>query len=342
MYSPQILLTLTFLVLALLALLFWPERGIYPRWRRNRRLTARVLMEDALKHIFTCEMDDRMPSLQSIAGALTVSQNEAADIVARLEKRDLIRTEQAVLTLTSVGREYALRVVRAHRLWERYLAEKTGFAEIEWHRMAERHEHRLSEADADKLSAILGNPSHDPHGDPIPTASGELAGATGLPLSRVSESSTVRVVHIEDEPAVIYSQLVAEGLHTGMVLRVIEHTADRIRFWAEGNEHVLAPLLAGNITVEPIRRDAHVPQAGLPLNQLEPGQKGRVVQITPGIRGAERRRLMDLGILPGTEIKAELKSPSGDPTAYLVRGALIALRADQAQHIKIMQEGTSA
>ena len=52
-------------------------------------------------------------------------------------------------------------------------------------------------------------------------------------------------------------------------------------------------------------------------------------------RGAERRRLFDLGILPGTKITAEFESPSGNPAAYKVRGAVIALRENQAQHIKV-------
>jgi Fe2+ transport system protein FeoA len=59
------------------------------------------------------------------------------------------------------------------------------------------------------------------------------------------------------------------------------------------------------------------------------------VAISQASRGAERRRLLDLGILPGTKITAETRSPSGDPTAYIIRGALIALRQNQAKQIKV-------
>jgi Fe2+ transport system protein FeoA len=59
------------------------------------------------------------------------------------------------------------------------------------------------------------------------------------------------------------------------------------------------------------------------------------VTISRRCRGAERRRLLDLGVLPGTVIQAEIRSPNGDPTAYLVRDALIALRAEQAEFIRI-------
>ena len=71
------------------------------------------------------------------------------------------------------------------------------------------------------------------------------------------------------------------------------------------------------------------------LNDLKPGETGRVVNISLRCRGPERRRMMDLGILPGTVIKAEMTSPSGDPTAYRIREALIALREEQANMINI-------
>ncbi len=76
-------------------------------------------------------------------------------------------------------------------------------------------------------------------------------------------------------------------------------------------------------------------QHTLTLGDLKLGQQGKVVNIASICQGAERRRFMDLGIVPGTVIEAELTSPSGDPTAYKIRGALIALRREQAQLINI-------
>jgi DtxR family Mn-dependent transcriptional regulator len=114
-----------------------------------------------------------------------------------------------------------------------------------------------------------------------------------------------------------------------------------VRFWANGDEHLLAPLMAANVSVLPV--EVAVPtngavtavEAGETLAVLRPGQQGQVVAISPRCRGAERRRMMDLGILPGAVIAAELISPSGDPTAYRIRGAMIALRREQAQLINI-------
>jgi ferrous iron transport protein A len=71
----------------------------------------------------------------------------------------------------------------------------------------------------------------------------------------------------------------------------------------------------------------------VPLSELKPGTTGVVDRLT--IEGEQRRRLLDLGLIPGTVIHAEFISPLGDPTSYRIRGALIALRNDQAQQILV-------
>ena len=69
------------------------------------------------------------------------------------------------------------------------------------------------------------------------------------------------------------------------------------------------------------------------LSSIAPGESAEVVALAATCRGAQRRRLLDLGLVPGTRVTSELRGPSGDPTAYRIRGALIALRRDQAHHI---------
>ena len=72
------------------------------------------------------------------------------------------------------------------------------------------------------------------------------------------------------------------------------------------------------------------------LDQLQPNILATVTQLTS--TGANRRRLMDLGILPGTKVEVEMVSPLGDPVAYRVRGAVVALRHKQAREIEIAVE----
>ncbi len=78
------------------------------------------------------------------------------------------------------------------------------------------------------------------------------------------------------------------------------------------------------------------------LSALKPGELGKIVSILPGCQGAERRRFMDLGIVPGTIVTAEFTSPGGDPTAYLIRHSLIGLRKEQAEYILIERVANSS
>ncbi len=323
-------------LLAIVLSLLWPERGLLARWRNARRQNRRVLTEDALKHIYEWEVRGERPSLETIAGGLEIGLNETAQLIEGARTAGLVRTDAQGIFLTSAGSESALHIIRAHRLWERFLADETGYANRDWHVRAEKHEHDFSREELDNLAARLGNPSHDPDGDPIPQADGDPVRSEGSPLSRLPPETLARVVHVEDEPAVVYSQLVAMGINPGMVVRVIESTAERVRIWADGNEHVLAPLVAANVSAVPLAAAAaQGPEDGMPLSELRVGLRGHVLTISRACRGAERRRFLDLGLVPGTLVTAELRSPAGDPTAYRIRDALIALRREQARHVRV-------
>lgn len=340
MPDPLLSLAMAALAAMVLAVLFWPQRGLFERWRRARQTSSRVLAEDALKHIHKCEMQGRRPTLDSLAGAVQIGRDEAAQIVATLQERGLLVVDQGDFHLTPAGREAALHIIRAHRLWESYLAERTGFEEADWHSQAERLEHTLPPEEVDALAAQLGNPTHDPHGDPIPDAGGQFVAHGGQPLTALPVDTAGRIVHIEDEPEAVYAQLVAEGLYPGMAVRMTELLPQRVRFWANGDEHLLAPLVAANVTVVPLSETAAAATAAQSeptetLADLKLGERGTVTAISPRCRGAERRRFMDLGILPGTVISAELASAGGDPIAYNIREALIALRREQARMVQI-------
>jgi DtxR family transcriptional regulator, Mn-dependent transcriptional regulator len=323
--------------LFLLAIWVWPDRGLLARLRQAGRMRDRVYREDALKHVYKGELKGRRPTLESIAGAVGISLNEAARLVALMTTEGLLVDQSGTPRLTPVGRDSALHIIRAHRLWERYLAEETGYDEPDWHNQAEQREHELTATELDALAARLGHPTHDPHGDPIPQPGGGLPSHGGQLLTTLTgEQPALIVVHLEDEPPAVYAQLVAEGLHPGQVIRMTENQTTRIRFWTNGDEHVLAPILAGNIYVRPLPAGESPPiDDGRPLTHLPLGQSARVVSLAAGLRGPERRRLLDLGLLPGTEVTAELRSPGGDPTAYRIRGAIIALRAEQARQVKV-------
>ena len=335
MPDPRVTLIIGLLLVAAGLLVFWPGKGLAHRWQRLHRLTNRVLSEDALKHIHEAERRGQPATLSSVAGTLQIGLNRMVALLTNMEHHGLVTTREHEVRLTPSGRQAALHVIRTHRLWERHLADTTGYAEAEWHEQAERREHDLSQAEANALDARLGHPTHDPHGDPIPTAAGELAPNGGRPLTTLAIGGTGRIVHIEDEPEAVYAQLMAEGLYPGQIVRLLELSPHRVRFWAGGDEHVVAPIVAASLTVAPSGEAPASDISGEPLSHLQPDEIGTVVYISPRCRGAERRRLMDLGIVPGTVIRAELRSPGADPTAYRIRGAVIALRREQAALIRI-------
>jgi DtxR family Mn-dependent transcriptional regulator len=339
MIDPLFALLIGIGVMVIAGLVFWPQSGMVWKLQKRQELTEKVLIEDTLKYIFKCERNQKTATVESLAGALSTSLAQASEILALTQARGLLELSENSFSLTDVGKRTATQIVRAHRLWERYLADSTGFDEGDWHQQAERLEHKLSEEEMDRLSASLGHPTHDPHGDPIPTRRGEWVSHGGIPLSDLGVGTPSRIVHIEDEPDVIYAQIVAEELHPNMVVEVDEVTSNRICFWTDDQEHVLAPIVAANISVVPLAEENHDRQIeGVPLDSLQPGQTGVVTGISSLSRGVERRRLFDLGIIPGTAIDVEMVNPGGDPTAYRIRGSVIALRSVQARMIKVIPE----
>jgi DtxR family Mn-dependent transcriptional regulator len=333
--NPALALSVFALLVALLALVFWPRRGVYARFTRVALLTERVRLEDALKHVYTWEQAGRVTTLESLAGRLEISRVRAAMLLQRLTELGLIRTTDEGPELSGDGREEALRLVRTHRLWERYLADRTGVPATDWHDEAEREEHRLSAEQAEALSVRLGHPRWDPHGDPIPTLSGHMPEVEQLSLAGVLAGRTVEIVHLEDEPREIFDALLTQGLHLGGRLEVVSRDNRRVRVASGGREWSVDLVDARNVTVRVLAEGESAEGPSETLADLAPGEVGRVLELSPACRGPQRRRLLDLGVVKGTEITMEMSSAAGDPVAYLIRGALIALRRGQAEWILV-------
>ena len=326
---------LALLVFALLAAavvgLFWPAGGLVGRIRRLTDLDERVRLEDAIKHIYRCQRTRQRCSLDSLAGRLGVSRARAATLISRLAELRLVRTPASGPALTADGERSAVQIVRTHRMWERYLADRTGVPAGEWHAEAERMEHSLSAAQVDALDARLGHPVWDPHGDPIPTPAGEMPPEPGFGLPGAEPGRTVEVLHLEDEPREIYDALLESGLSLGARLEIVERTDRAIRLRSHGRTRDLDPVTADNVTVRYLAEDeAADTTPTTTLLDAPAGRTVRVASISRACQGAQRRRLLDLGLVPGTAVTPELTSAAGDPVAYRIRGALIALRRTQA------------
>ncbi len=323
------------LVLALAVIVcVTPRYGAIALWRRWRDARDRRQGEDALKFIHAREWRGGRPAtLEGLAGSLGLSSRRAVALVRRLEARGLIRSASGGFRLTPEGEQLALGVVRAHRLWERYLVDEAQMPLAAVHAEAERREHDSDAAKLAALEVLLGHPTTDPHGDPIPTDKGEMARVDSRPLTDWPTGQPALVVHLEDEPPAIFAQIAAEGLRPGHVLRVVEATPERLTISDGRKTFALAPVLAANIFVGEAPAEPAPPPRR--LTSLKRGETALVGALDLGLQGFTRRRLLDLGLTPGVRITAELPSMLGDPVAYRVRGTLIALRRDQAEHVMI-------
>ena len=237
--------------------------------------------------------------------------------------------------LTDAGREYARRVIRAHRLLETYLARETTLPPDQWHAHAERREHELTHAEVNALADQLGRPRFDPHGDPIPTREGTLPPSSHTSLAEWPVDCPARIAHIEDEPAELFQRITALGLAPGQPLVVTRRHASHLELNAQGITLELVPEQAAQISVS----TSPLPLASITgarrLSQIALGETTRVAGIAPACRGPQRSRLLDLGVVPGSPITAELRGISASPVAYRLRGTLIALRSDQAELILV-------
>ncbi len=302
----------------------------------------RIQMEDALKHLYKAGGQGQADVIVGLAGALALTQDQAGSLLGRLQAAGLITLQGDQPRLTEVGTESALKVIRAHRLYEKYLADTTGIPEARWHSLAEAEEHRMTTEQLAELEARLGYPRFDPHGDPIPSEAGIFPPQQTGPLVACPVGWRGRIAHVEDEPASVYDRIVDLGLAAGMRFHVMARDEHGFRLMVEGLEVALPLLLAGNIAVQDVavweKADSEVTR----LSQLKMGEVAEVTGLTTACRGAERNRLLDLGVVPGTAIEIEFSSPSGNPVAYRIRTAAIALRRDQADKILITRKTARA
>jgi DtxR family Mn-dependent transcriptional regulator len=201
------------------------------------------------------------------------------------------------------------------------------------HDVAQKREHSLTEAQLNELDAALGHPTLDPHGDPIPSREGKMPSVEIIPITAWQVEGPARIVHIEDEPAIAYEQILAAGLRLGQTIRIIEKTPQRVVLSDGETEYRLAPTVATNVGVAPLPEAEIAKANAITLADLTENQNGEIVQLDEAVQGFTRRRFLDLGLTPGTKIYPELGNFFGDPRAYRVRGTLIALRKDQAAQI---------
>jgi DtxR family Mn-dependent transcriptional regulator len=159
--------------------------------------------ENYIKAIFHLQSDQNTVTTNALAEKLSTRPASVTDMMKKLKTKKLLHYQPYQgFRLSNEGKKVALDVIRRHRLWEFFLAEKLKFKWDEVHAVAEDLEHVSSKKLIDKLDEYLGYPKFDPHGDPIPDSLGkmetnELVNLTELPLNHVAE--VCRVLNQSDK-----------------------------------------------------------------------------------------------------------------------------------------------
>lgn len=156
--------------------------------------------QDYLKLVWDIsERTGHSATLSEIATALGQRASTTSEAIKRLVAQDLVIHEPyGGISLTSKGEKYALVMARRHRLIETFLVKELGYEWDEVHAEADLLEHSVSDKFIARIDELLGHPTHDPHGDPIPTAQGEIENLGVLHLGEVEPGVSAIVVRVHD------------------------------------------------------------------------------------------------------------------------------------------------
>ncbi|MCA9973298.1 MAG: metal-dependent transcriptional regulator [Anaerolineales bacterium] len=214
-------------------------------------------VQDYLKAIYTLAQRHGQPvGTTQLAAHLALTPASVTGMVQKLARQapPLLRYEKhRGVSLTAEGETAALHIIRRHRLLETLLHDTLGYGWDEVHEEAERLEHALSPALTQRIADVLGNPRHDPHGQPIPTRELQLPPRpAAMALAALPVGETAVLHHVRDEDAAVLRQLAALGLRPGTRLTLQARTAAHLILLLNGRaDPILLPAaLANHIFLE--------------------------------------------------------------------------------------------
>lgn len=210
--------------------------------------------ENYLKTIYhlTVQLEAEVPT-NAIAEMMETKASSVTDMLKKLSDKSLINyIKYQGVSLTDKGRHAAKMIVRKHRLWEVFLVEKLAFTWDEVHDIAEQLEHIKSEQLINKLDDFLGNPTEDPHGDPIPDAQGKITKTEKLLLSELAESETAICVGVKDSSADFLQYLNKQKIALGAVIKVLgrENFDASLHLIINDTPLTVSSKIAGNLYVK--------------------------------------------------------------------------------------------
>jgi len=306
------------------------------------------------------EQNEQKPvPLSALSHVLSISAVSANEMCRKLQDSGLVQYQpyKGVL-LTEEGDQVARDILRKHRLWEVFLCEKLGLTYEQAHDFACELEHTTADLLADHLDRFLDFPAVNPIGKPIPSTGQQVPEKTILSLDRLNAGNSGIVVHL-DAPEETQAYLGDLDFRPGAVFEVQARSSSSCLLKIGGESLSLNADLMRQIFVTPdpgsesgeipsqndiqqnhgtykenhMQAEKQITIEKIPLSELKKDQTGVVVHV--GGKGVARRRMLDMGLVTGTEVSVIRIAPLGDPIEYSVKGYSLSLRKTEAETIMV-------
>lgn len=212
-------------------------------------------VEDYLKAIYKLQIEhpsEGGATTNAVARQMKVSAASVTNMLKRLAEMKLVNYESYKgVTLTEAGRKVALEIIRHHRLLELYLHEVMGYSWDKVHDEAEYLEHHISEEFEDKIAEMLGDPTHDPHGHPIPTKDGKIPSHNFTTLAEAEPGQTLVVQLVSDADPEMLKYMAELKLRPNTKIRIVSKAPFNgpITLEVEGKKRSLGNEVARHISV---------------------------------------------------------------------------------------------
>jgi DtxR family transcriptional regulator, Mn-dependent transcriptional regulator len=214
-------------------------------------------VEDYLKAIFELTAVQERVSTNQLAERLNITPASVTGMIQRMAVADpplVDYQKHRGVRLTHQGRAIALEIIRHHRLLEMFLHQTLGYTWDEVHEEADRLEHFISEDFEERIAQALGNPSHDPHGEPIPTRDLQLPHSSDTRLSELRPGQEATVNRVDATDMVLLRYLSEIGLTPNAELSILDYSSFdgnlRLKVAGKKGSIVLGPSVTGRIFVE--------------------------------------------------------------------------------------------
>ena len=177
--------------------------------------------ENYLKAIYHLQTENGVVATNALADELNTRPASITDMMKKLSAKQLLHYKPYYgFSLSTEGKKAAIMIIRRHRLWEFFLAEKLGFGWDEVHTIAEELEHVSSRKLIDRLDEYLGFPEFDPHGDPIPNSKGKMQNPVKLPLAELQVNQQAQVCRVANKSTEMLELLEEKNIRIGTSVEV--------------------------------------------------------------------------------------------------------------------------